>query len=78
MPDLGQSGASHWQFIGGTIYCPVKPGRLNLGPNHRYGRSFICPHCGEFVRGRLDDNEHIRRLVDENRDILDRLAEGGD
>jgi hypothetical protein len=50
----GHGGSpTHMQFIGGTIYCSVKGGRLKLG-DHRYGRSFTCPYCHSFVGGRLD------------------------
>lgn len=44
---------THMQFVGGTVYCSVKGGRLNLGHDHRYGRDFVCPHCGAEVGGRL-------------------------
>jgi hypothetical protein len=37
------------RFVGGTVYCSVKGGRLNLGPDHRYGDAFVCPVCGSRV-----------------------------
>lgn len=53
---LDRSGDGHMRFIGGTIYCPNKPGRLNLGAKHEYGDEFICPECGAVV-------PHIARRV---------------
>jgi hypothetical protein len=40
---------THMRFVGGTVYCSVKGGRLNLGPDHRYGDAFVCPVCGSRV-----------------------------
>ena len=43
---------THFRFVGGTIYCSVLGHRLNLGPDHRYGQAFTCPHCGTTVSSR--------------------------
>jgi hypothetical protein len=49
---------THLRFVGGTIYCSVHGGRLNLGPEHRIYDAFTCPACGADVPS--------RKLVPEN------------
>jgi hypothetical protein len=49
----------HRRFIGGTIYCSVLGGRLNLGPDHRYGDPFTCPHCGSWVKATSRKQETV-------------------
>jgi predicted RNA-binding Zn-ribbon protein involved in translation (DUF1610 family) len=53
---------THGRFLGGTIYCSAKRGRLNLGPQHRYGEAFTCPHCGTAVPARRQTHERLFTL----------------